>query len=334
MNKTVLATSTALIFLFSGATMADEKRKDDKNEKLATKIQELRSQYSTAELLSALDMPEQDAGVFHGMLGTGVEFEQTKRGDGVNEGKIKYTLIQGNFRHDTLPGWDFGFYSGREELYNGELTHATYDRGVNAIQEIYVNRSYGLSRGSLGWGVKLASESIDERTTPEAKLFGTYQISPDVEFHGYGLYHVEYKRGTGEFPYWEIEPGFGFKFTDTSGAWLNFRYQVGQWRPKSGDGEIEKEWIIKPGIWFNSGKLSYSFWGEFGSFVKTRDSNSAHLWTEDYAKLGVSGNYEISKSWRLFSEASYKKLKYQSGENRERFNGYIPLFIIGVNYTF
>lgn len=281
-----------------------------------------------------LQPSQENRGDFHGTLGTNIEIERIIRDDGVNEGKLKYTLAEGNFRHDNLPGWDFGFYSAREELFAGNLKHAHYDRGVNAIQEIYINRTYKLNEGSIGWGAKLAGESIDKRTTPEAKIFGAYNISENIDIHGYALYHVEFKRNAGDFPYWEIEPGLGIKLNDNTGAWLNFRYQEGTWNPKSGYREREIEYILKPGLWHNFGKLSASIWGEFGKFERSRVSDSRHLWTESYNKIGISANYPFWQSWRVFGEVSYKDMKLKHGEDKVKFNGYIPLFIAGVNYSF
>lgn len=336
MKKTVVASSVLLALAFSGVSFAEDTdvTKENQDQELAKTVEQLKSEYSTAELLTALNVPEQEESKFHGTLGSNVEVERLIRDDGVNEGKVKYTIAQGSFRHDDLPGWDFGFYSGREELFTGNLKHADYNRGVNSIQEIYVNRSYNHEKGNIGWGVKLAGESIDQRTTPGGKVFGSYQLTDRLGMHGYALYHVEYKRGTGEFPYWEIEPGFGYKISENTGAWLNLRYQEGQWKAKDGYSETETEWIIKPGIWHNFGKLSASLWGEFGSFEKTVDATGAHAWTEDYSKLGVSANYPLSKSWRMFGEASYKKIDFTSGPQRDEFDGYIPLFILGVNYSF
>ena len=337
--KKLLATSLVLGFVATPLVFAEENHSDARKQELANQISALKAQYSDEEVLAALgtfesqETSETKSG-FHGTLGTAIEIEEVRRGDGIKEGKIKYTLAQGSFRHDSLPGWDFGFYSGREELYNGNLKHAQYDRGVNSIQEIYVNRSYGIENGSVGWGLKLAGESIDKRTTPGAKVFGSYNLTSRFEIHGYALYHVEYKRGTGEFPYWEIEPGIGYKISDNSGAWLNLRLQEGQWKAKNGYSETEKEWIIKPGIWYSWGKLSASLWGEIGKFEKERDSDGAHLWTEDYVKIGVSSNYALTDNWRVFGEVSNKKIDFENGPQRNKFDGYIPLFIAGVNYSF
>lgn len=334
MKKTLVASSILFSLALSSSVLATEQDAPEKDEHLAKKIEQLKSEYSYAELLTALEVPKSEESKFHGTLGSNIEIERVIRDDGVNEGKVKYTIAQGNFRHDDLPGWDFGFYSGREELFNSNLKHAKYNRGVNSIQEIYVNRSYSHDKGNVGWGVKLAGESLDQRTTPEGKIFGSYELTDRLDVHGYALYHVEYKRGTGEFPYWEVEPGFGYKISDNSGAWLNYRYQVGEWNAKDGYEETETEWIIKPGVWYNFGKLSASLWGEFGSFEKNRNSDSSHLWTEDYSKIGISANYPLSNSWRIFGEVSYKKLDLESGPERDAFDGYIPLFILGVNYSF
>ena len=335
MKKTAVASSVLFSLVLSSMVLAKENYPFDKEERtLAQKIEQLQSEYSNAELLTALNAPKNDTSKFHGTLGSNIEVERVIRDDGVNEGKLKYTLAQGNFRHDELLGWDFGFYSAREEQFSGNFKHASYNRGVNSIQEIYVNRSYNYNQGNVGWGLKLAGESIDQRTTPEAKVFGSYQLSHNLEMHGYALYHIEYKRGTGEFPYWEIEPGLGYTIADNSGVWLNFRYQVGKWNAKDGYAETEKEWIIKPGIWYRWDKLSASLWGEFGLFKKERNSDSAHLWTEDYSKIGISANYPLSKHWRIFGEVSYKKLDLESGPQHDTFDGYIPLFILGVNYSF
>jgi hypothetical protein len=295
-------------------------------------IQGIEQGLSKAELLTAVNVPK-EKGRFHGTLGTNVEVEQVRRDDGLNEGKVKYTFAQGSFRHDDLPGWDFGFYSGREYLYNGDLFSATYDRGTNAIQELFVNRNYGFERGNIGWGVALKSESIDERTTPEGKVFGSYQITDRFDFHGYAMYNIEFKQNRGNFNYWEIEPGFGYKIADNSGAWLNFRLQQGEWVPKQGAKELETEWIIKPGVWYSWGKLSASLWGEFGKFEKEASATSAHLWTETYSKVGISANYPIAKNWRVFGETSYKWQDFKDG-NDEEFGGYIPVFIAGINYSF
>ena len=327
MNKTVVAMSLALIF--SGQALAETEQEAENKSTLVR----LENEASKAELLTATNAPAKEEGRLHGTLGTNIEVERVIRDDGVSEGKLKYTLAQGSFRHDDLPGWDFGFYSAREELFNGNLKHADYDRGVNSIQEIWANRSYGQDWGSVGWGVKLAGESIDKRTTPEAKVFGNYNITDRLDIHGYAMYHVEYNRGSSEFPYWEIEPGFGYKIADNMGAWLNFRYQEGTLKPKSGDNFVETETIIKPGIWYSWGDFSASFWGEFGKFEKENDRTGAHEWSEDYWKLGISANYALNSSWRVFGEVSYKDIQFEDNKNTE-FDGYIPLFIAGINYSF
>ncbi|MGL4448978.1 MAG: OmpG porin family protein [Shewanella sp.] len=306
---------------------------------LSDKVSQLKDEYSTAELLAALGQSKQDEGKFHGSLGSNMEVEHVDREDGLAEGKIKFTLAQGNFRHDDLQGWDFGFYSGREELYNGNITHANYNRGVNSIHELFVNRTYKMQSGYYGWGTKLAMESADKRTTPEVKIFGGYNITERLTASGYAMYHVEYKRNAGEFDYWEMEPGLGYKLNETTGMWLNVRYQEGQWQPKSGNNENEREWFIKPGVWHNWGKLTTSLWGEFGIFDKEKDGNSDPLWREKYAKYGVSANYPLTTAWNVFGEFSYKSISYDNydynnGGKKNRFGGYIPLFVLGVNYNF
>lgn len=268
MKKTVLATSIALASLYmtpvlaeEGETQATETAEVQGKEANQSKGQlvAVKEEVSTAELLTVTNTQEKEEGRLHGVLGTNIEIERVVDDRGGNSGKVKYTLAQGNFRHDDLPGWDFGFYSGREELFQGNLKHADYG-DVNAIQEVYANKAYGFDRGSVGWGVKLAAESIDKRLTPGGKVFGSYQLTDNLEVHGYALYHVEYKRDAGEFPYYELEPGFGYKISDNAGAWLNFRYQVGEWKGKDGARLTETETIIKPGIWYSWGKLSASLW--------------------------------------------------------------------------
>ncbi|GAL24520.1 hypothetical protein JCM19239_1974 [Vibrio variabilis] len=231
---------------------------------------------------------------------------------------------------------------------------ADYNRGVNAIQEIWANKSFNFERGNIGFGVKLAMESIDERIQPQAKVFGSYRLTDRFSVNGYALYHVEFKRGAGtelsvdeegnpvstkfggEFPYWEIEPGIGYQISENSGAWLNLRLQEGKLSLDNSaqTRETERETILKPGIWYSFGKLSASLWGEFGKLEKEDTNTGAHAWTESYNKIGISANYPIAKNWRVFGEASYKDIKFQSGADRETFDGYIPLFIAGINYTF
>lgn len=322
---------TGLLFYNQAIAGADKTIRDNK---LKAQIEALKREYSIAELMSALgEKPEADSS-FHGSLGSNIEVEHIEREDGVTEGKVKITLAQGNFRHDDLPGWDVGFYSGREELYSGPLTHADYNRGVNSINEIYANRAYNTDDGYYGWGVKLAQESLDKRTMPEVKIFGGYNISDNLTFNGYGLYQIQYKRNTGDFSYWEIEPGLAYKLSERSGIWLNFRYQEGLWSPKAGDQENETEWFIKPGVFYNWGELSASLWGEFGEFKKDNNTNGNKIWREKYAKYGLSTNLKLNRNWSLFGEFSYKNISFDNYGDNRRFGGYIPLLIMGVNYNF
>lgn len=275
-------------------------------------------------------------GTLHGSVGTKIESEHFSRSDNVNEGKVKFTFGEVNLRHDNLPGWDFGGYSGREELFSGSLLSAEYDRGVNSIQEIYLNRSYSIEGGNLGWGLKLAGESIDKRVKPEVKVFGSYNLNKVVEVHGYALYHVQFKKQTGHFDYYELEPGFGFKIADNMGAWLNFRYQTGTWNPKTGfaNNEKEAEVIIKPGMWYGfNDKLSGFVFAEIGKFKKKNVATGAHLWKDDYVKLGGGMGYNITKNMRIFGEVSYKDSDIKDG-NHKSLKGKLPFGMLGMNYSF
>ncbi|BBM65183.1 hypothetical protein VA249_18290 [Vibrio alfacsensis] len=355
MKRTVVASSILLSVLVSPLALAEHMAESKRTtEDLNATIEALKETYSTAELLTALNEPVAESTGFHGNIGTNMELERVIRDDGVNEGKLKYTLAQGSFRHDNLPGWDFGFYSGREELFNGNTKHASYVRGVNSIQEIWANKAFSFERGTIGLGGKLAMESIDERIQPGVKVFGSYRLTDSLSFNAYALYHVEYKRGAGtelsvddegnvvsdkfkgEFPYWEIEPGVGYQLSDNSGVWLNLRLQQGKLSLENSANtrETETEQIIKPGIWYSWGRASASLWGEFGRLEKEDTNTGAHVWTEDYNKIGISANYSINKSWNMFGEVSYKDIKFSSGPNKDQFDGYIPLFIAGINYNF
>ncbi len=303
-------------------------------------VEELRSSgtVSEAELLGLTNKAEKSRQKFHGTLGSNVEIEHLSRGDGIEEGKVKVTYMQGNFRHDGLPGWDFGFYAGREELYSGKLLEADYNRGVNAIEEVYVNKNFKINdKFNVGLGGKLASESIDKRLTPEIKAFTSYQITDKLDFHGYGLFHTEFKRDIGKFHYWEMEPGFGYKLADNMGMWLNFRYQEGYWHPSDDLAykEDEQEMIIKPGAWYNWDKFSASVWAEIGWFEKNNSDLDIHAWSEDYVKVGLSGNYRLTDSWRLFGQASYKFTDYTAGADKDTtFDGETWGVVVGLDYSF
>ena len=336
MKKTVVAMSLALIF--SGHALAETEQVEQKQE-TTTPVNALESQVSTADLLTAVNPPPKKEGRLHGTLSSKIEIEQWRYDDqgkdeGMrNGGKVKYVLAEGNFRHDDLPGWDFGFHSSREDIFEGEPLDQDYQMN-NSILEIYANRNYNKDWGNIGWGVKLGSESADDRWMPEVKGFGSYKITDKLDVHGYALYHIEHKRGQGDFNYFEIEPGFGYQIADNMGAWLNFRYQHGTWVPNSNsDKEVETEVIVKPGVWYGFGKLSASLWGEFGKFEKENDRTGAHLWKEDYWKLGVSANYPLSKQFRLVGELSYKSVEFENTANT-KFDGYLPFGMIGINYSF
>ena len=316
-----------------------ERKQQERTNRLQAEINAIKSEYSNAELLAALSLEEKESNSgLHGTLGTGFEIEGDRRTDNFHGGKVKFNIAQGNFRHDSLPGWEFGFYSGREQFYTGSVEHGNFtanDPYMNSIQEVYANRTYNLDRGAIGWGIKLGGESADDRTVPEGKIFGSYNLTDAIDFHGYAMYHVEIKQDRGDFYYYELEPGFGFKLTEDTGAWMNFRYQVGNWRPNSGRKETELEWIIKPGIWHRiNNELTLSLWGEFGQFNKEDTNTNDKIWKESYQKYGISANYLLTKTWTIFGEVSYKRVLYTDYDGGNRFDGYLPLIAAGVNYSF
>jgi hypothetical protein len=349
MKKTVVASSVFLALMLSGAAFAEDKAKS--NAELKAKLMALEGEYSKAELLTALNAERKaQEGKFHGTIGTNVEVEEwsgsRSNGDSWEGGKVKYSLANGNFRHDDLPGYDFGFYMAREFIYNGTLFSANHE-DQNDITEIYVNKSYGIKNGNIGWGLKYAQESIDHRSVPGAKVFGSYQINDWLDVHGYGLYQVEMKRkeghtlddgsvvgrAMGNFNYWEIEPGLGFKIADNMGAWINFRYQQGTWEEKGVSHEnVETETIIKPGMWYSFGKLGTALFAEIGSFENELGA-TGNKHKEDYVKVGASANYPLSKNWRVFGEVSYKTvdIEYDNGDTGDNT---LPFGLIGVNYSF
>ncbi|EEX32207.1 MULTISPECIES: OmpG porin family protein [Vibrio] len=336
MKKTVVASSVLLALTISGVAIANEKINPEEAE-LKAKLSALENEYSKAELLTALNAEPREDSKLHGTIGTNVEIEQwkeVKNGEVLNNGgKVKYSLANGNFRHEDWAGVDFGFYMAREFNYSGELFSADHD-GVNDITEIYLNKSYAIDNGSIGWGVKYAQESADKRSTPEGKVFGSYQINDWLDFHGYALYHVEIKQNLGNFDYYELEPGFGFKIAKNMGAWINFRYQQGVWDAKGdSDKEVETETIIKPGMWYSFGHWSAALFAEIGKFDKENDRTGASLHSEDYVKLGASANYPISKNWSVFGEFSYKTVDVVFGDGQDGENT-LPFGLIGVNYSF
>lgn len=336
MKKTVVASSILLALAFSGASLANEKISPEGAE-LKSKLAALEGEYSKAELLAALNAEPREDSKLHGTIGTNIEIEEwsgsNSRGESWEGGKVKYSLANGNFRHEDLPGVDFGFYMAREFNYGGSLFSADYD-GVNDITEIYLNKSYGIENGNIGWGVKYAQESADKRSTPEGKVFGSYQINDWLDVHGYGLYHVEIKQNLGNFDYWEVEPGLGFKIADNMGAWINFRYQQGIWDAKgNADKEVETETIIKPGMWYSFGKLGTALFAEIGSFEKENDRTGSRLHSEDYVKIGASANYPLTQNWRIFGEFSYKTVDIEYGDGATGDNT-LPFGLIGVNYSF
>lgn len=335
MKKTVVASSILLALAFSGASLANEKISPEGAE-LKSKLAALEGEYSKAELLTALNAEPREDSKLHGTIGTNIEIEEwsgsNSRGESWEGGKVKYSLANGNFRHEDLPGVDFGFYMAREFNYGGSLFSADYD-GVNDITEIYLNKSYGIENGNIGWGVKYAQESADKRSTPEGKVFGSYQINEWLDVHGYGLYHVEIKQNLGNFDYWEVEPGLGFKIADNMGAWINFRYQQGTWDEKGATHEnVETETIIKPGMWYSFGKLGTALFAEIGSF-ENEIGATGQKHKEDYVKVGASANYPLSKNWRIFGEVSYKTvdIEYEDGATGDNT---LPFGLIGVNYSF
>ena len=286
---------------------------------------------------SALLAEDGTASKFHGSIGTNIEIEQWTgtdvNGSDIDGGKVKYSLANGNFRHDALPGVDFGFYMAREFNHDESLFKANY-QSVNDITEIYLNKNYGIENGNVGWGVKYAQESADKRSTPEAKVFGSYNINDFLEVHGYAMYHVELKLNSGKFNYWEIEPGLGFKIADNMGAWINFRLQQGTWIPNSGaDKELETETIIKPGFWYSFGDLGTAVFAEIGTFEIVNDRTGANLWNEDYIKIGASANYPIAKDFRIFGELSYKTVDLEDGQGNKGDKA-LPFGVVGINYSF
>lgn len=117
MKKTVATASVLMVIAISHNTSAEEADTTATGTsivELNKEIEQLKESYSTAELLTAINPPKRESkSRLHGNLGTNVEVELVKRDDGVNEGKVKYTLAQGSFGMTTYQGGTLDFI--REE---------------------------------------------------------------------------------------------------------------------------------------------------------------------------------------------------------------------------
>lgn len=275
---------------------------------------------AAALAMSALIGPafaDDTTGGWHGNVSWGLEYEEWRctSGCATNEagGKTKVTLLNLSLR--PVEGLSFGAYLGREFSHDN-------NNADNIISEVWVTRNFP---GNVWLGGVIAGESGDNRLDVGVKAGGSYQLSETVDLHGYAFVKHRFagKPGGGVGNYFEIEPGLGFKFSDTMGGWLNLRYQGWDWETF----DDEREVILKPGVWFSpGGKLSGSLWAEIGKFEK-----KAVQYTEDYVKIGVSADYKLTDMSRLSGSVSYKWRTDRDGiadTERERVYPFI-----GVNYV-
>jgi OMPG-porin 1 family len=259
----------------------------------------------------------QDKTGWNGSVSWGIEYEEWSCTEGCatdeRGGKTKVTLLNLSLR--PVEGLSFGAYLGREFPNNS----ADAD---NIITEVWVTKSLP---NNFWVGGVIANESGDNRLDVGIKAGGSYQITDTVDIHGYAFvkHRFKGKPGGAEGDYFEIEPGFGFKFSDQAGAWLNFRYQGWDWDTL----DDEREWIVKPGVYYNpGGNLSGSLWAEIGKFEK-----EAVQYTEEYVKIGVSADYKLSDRAKLSGSISNKWRTDTDGLAATEKKRLYPF--IGVNYV-
>ncbi|MGL6100139.1 MAG: OmpG porin family protein [Fusobacteriaceae bacterium] len=260
---------------------------------------------------------------FTGFVGTKVEIEELSKD--VNEGKVKFVLSEGSFKHNDYENWSLFYHVAKEQYFKSKM----WDRSgspQNTIVEIVPRYSKPLKddKGSAAFEFIYTSESIDDRDAVKLKPSLYYKINDKVAFNYYTLIGREFKGGNrDDYEMFEMEPGLSYKFNDNTGAGVNYFMKWGQ---TSNEKFTERERFFKPYIWrnFEDLGLGLSLWSEVGPYKnKAGDRNNN-------TKVGISGNKSLTESLKLIGEVSYKREEKKKSDEKID----ITLMMLGLQYSF
>ena len=175
----------------------------------------------------------------------------------------------GFFRDDELPGWYGGFYAARELNYT--LASETVGPMVfqnsaiqfkNAINELYVGKTYFGDFGEVSGEIMVGQELIRNGLKYRPKMSGRYEFANGVSIYGHGSILFQSYDGPSqsvaidrEYLETELQPGVGYKIDDHMGVWANFRMRDRtQKRALYGD-LTEQERFVELGLWKNFGDM-------------------------------------------------------------------------------
>lgn len=262
------------------------------------------------------------ASKFSGWVGSKVEVEDLN-GD-AHGGKVKFVFAEGSIKHDDYSNWSLFAHVAKEQYFSKHM----WNRGgspQNTIVEVVPRYQFAFAEDNGMGAMELiyTSESIDRRDAIKLKPSVFYKVTEKFAVNYYALVGREFKGGYDDYEFFEMEPGFSYRFADDLGAGFNYFMK---WGRVQDDDFSENEKFAKPYIWknFPEYKLGASLWAEIGPYKNNRGDKN------DNIKVGISANKQLTEDLKLVGEVSYKREKKTKNDEKV----YIPFVMAGVQYSF
>lgn len=245
-------------------------------------------------------------------------------------------FFQDQYKH---PSWFGGFYLMREDGFEGRWGNQNY-KGGNSVSELYLGKVNDTSWGNWGAEVMVGHESAPDAYKVRPKLFGWYPITEQLHLSGYAMYVLQDTRLKEDekeeqmMTEFEIEPKLEYRVSEEFG--VNFKVF---WRDRNQDmpkawnaDRNEQEFALKPGIYFNRGKLKSTLWGEFGNFELKTPSETMKAY--DFWRIGTTADYPILNDVVFTSELGYQSNYNPEGPWDMTSEAYQLFFKLGFRYLF
>ncbi len=248
--------------------------------------------------------------------------------------------VAGFFQNNSKsPGWFGGFYMMREDGFTGPWEDQTYTGG-NSVGEIYLGKFVEASKGNWGAEVMVGHESAPDAYKVRPKVFGWYPLTDKLGLSGYAMYVMQNTRQEETdkpeqmMTELETEPKLEYRISDAFGvnvkAFLRDRHQEmpSDWHAD----RHEREYALKPGIYYNFSKLKTTLWAEYGDWKLTTPAETLKAF--NYWRIGSTADYPLMDDLLFTSELGYQENFDPEGPWDMTSESYQVFVKLGVKYLF
>lgn len=281
----------------------------------------------------------EDRGGLHGNVAMQIEIDDIHRyRHQDSSGKFKFGNIQAFLRHDELPNWYFGFWSGREDNYKGDFFYENYT-GSNNINEFFIGHIFDTYHGQVGTEFLMGSESGPRRWKNRIKIWQNLRLTDRFSITGYE--HIEYQPRNSD-PYngdldqyiFEAEPSFQYRIGMDWGLYFRTFYNRNTVKRLTFPNINEYEYKLYGGVYKNWGTLLTSFYAGVGRNKKSLASgDDPVLYDAKYKMIGTTFTYPFYGGFNVYGELRARFID-ESGNDVVEGNSWNSYSLVGVSYNF